>query len=141
MYRVNLVRIHLIPCLYLSNSIRAFIQFNPHSSNSILTSIQCSPKLIQSCGLGRAVKLTQFWGLSRFLMPSISSSVMELKRDKCSRSNKRTRRFIVQRDTLKTLAIFSQVKPIPLKSSSTSGGILLMVYLGVHSSAIDRRDK
>ena len=69
---------------------------------------------------------------------------MELKGDKCSRANKRTRRFIVQRDTLKTLASLAKwnLYPYPiLKSSSTSGGILSMVYLGVHSSAIDRRDK
>ena len=38
---------------------------------------------------------------------------MVLKRDKCSRSIKWTRRTL-QRDTLKTLAIFTQVKPIPL---------------------------
>ena len=82
---------------YIDSVQSPFVQFNSYIS------IQCLPKLIQSCGLGRAVKLTQFWGLSRFLMPSISSSVMELKRDKCSRANKRTRRFIVQRDTLKTL--------------------------------------
>ena len=50
---------------------------------------------------------------------------MVMKRDKCSRSNKRTRRIIVQRDNLKTLAIFTQVKPIPLKSSSTSGGMFV----------------
>ena len=59
---------------------------------------------------------------SRIIL-SISSSFMVLKRDKCSRSNKRTRRMIVQRDTLKFLAIFSHVKPSPRKSSSTSGGI------------------
>ena len=87
--------------------------------------MQCSPRLIQSWGLGRAVKFTQFWGLSRFLMSSISPSVMELKRDKCYRLTKRTRRFFVQRDTLKTLAIFSHVKPIPLKSSSSSGGMFI----------------
>ena len=38
--------------------------------------------------------------------------------------NKRTRRMIVQRDTPNILAIFCHVKPSPLNSSSTSGGML-----------------
>ena len=47
-----------------------------------------------------------------------------ITRDKCSSSNKRTRRMIVPRDTPNILAIFCHVKPSPLNSSSTSGGML-----------------
>ena len=50
------------------------------------------------------------------IIPSVSSSAMLLKRDKCSRSNKRTGCIIVQRDLAECLS---------------------MVYLGVHSLAID----
>ena len=45
-------------------------------------------------------------------------------RDKCSSSNKRTRRMIVQRDTPNILAIFCHMKPSPINSSSTSGEML-----------------
>ena len=48
-------------------------------------------------------------------------------------------RITVQRDTLKTLAIFTQVKPIPLKSSSTSGWMFIDGLPG--RPAIDGRDK
>jgi len=70
---------------------------------------------------------------------------MVLKRDKCSRSIKWILRIIVQRDTLKTLAIFTQVKPIPLLRFKNLrvplAECLSMVYLRVHSLAIDRRDR
>ena len=78
-------------------------------------------------------------------MPSISSSVLVLKRDKCSRSIKWTLRIIVQRDTLKTLAIFTQVKPILLLRFKNLrvplAECLSMVSLRVLSLPIDRRDK
>ena len=57
--------------------------------------------------------------MKSWIILSISSSVMVLKRDKCFLSNKRTWRIIVQWDTLKILAVFS---PCPRKSSSTSSG-------------------
>ena len=85
--------------------------------------VQCT-LLLESVLVGKfPLWLTHVVQMKSWLMLSISSSLMVLKRDKCSRSNERTRHIIVQRDTRKILAIFSHVKPSPRKSSSTSDGI------------------
>lgn len=65
--------------------------------------VQCTPLVYTTDEPWRAMK--------SWIVLSISSSVMVLKTDKCSRSNKRNRRII------------SHVKPGLCKSFSTSGGI------------------
>ena len=71
------------------------------------------------------------WTIMRRVLSLFSSITKEhhhlfssITRDKCSSSNKRTRRMIVQRDTPNILAIFCHAKQSPLNSSSTSGGML-----------------
>ena len=120
---------------------RCDLEIEDNSFNSILTCIHSMFAKIHSIsGSGSSGKIDSILG-SESVFNAVNffiSTIYGTEARHCSRSNKRTQCIIVQ-DTLKTLAIFTQVKPSPLKSLSTSAGMFIDGLPG--RPPIDRRDK
>ena len=106
--------------MYIDSVQFPFVQFNSyiHSMFAKINSI---------LGSGSSGKIDSILG-SESVFKAVNffiSNIYGTEARHCSRSNKWTQCIIVQQDTLKTLAIFTQVKPSPLKSLSTSGGVFI----------------